>query len=374
MNREQPLVSCARVSDLEIPIAQHMQSLLTALGGISRFISAGDRVLLKPNWVAPFPQAVTDWELIVAVVEMVRSTGATPFLAESSGFEFSTEATFRALGLYEQAAARDLELINLDLAEMTPVTTPLGEIELARPALDADVIINLPRLKYHSLTKITGAQKNILGLVSRASRRKIHARDLDRGIVAVNRVLRPQLHILDGRDYLTRAVYGQVEHLGIVLASSDPLASDHLGARILGYDPQSIGHIRLALQALPESAHYTVVGDRVDSLDHAAGATPGRFYRFTFQTAYRVDLVLSHLFPKTSIIPHVHFWLGIRPHVTQARCTGCAECVQVCPVEAIRVDQVARISAKRCMELRCLRCVEACPERAIEIRGMRRPR
>ncbi len=373
MSRKQPVISCVCVGDAGLSIAQEIERLLAPLGGISQFVSTGDRVLLKPNWVAPFLQAVTDWELIAAVAKLVRSVGAVPFLAESAGFEFNTEATFKALGLYDKANSCDLDLINLDYEETVSVRTPSIELEIPRPVLEADTIINLPRLKHHSLTNITAAQKNLFGLLSRATRRKLHATNLDLGIVATNAVIKPKLHILDGRECLTRAVYGKVNHLGVLLASSDPFALDHRGTQLLGHDPDSVGHIRLALQSSPQSASYQTVGDRCDGLEPVRSTAPRQLYRIMFQTAYRLDFLLSHIFPNFSIIPHLHYWLGIRPHIVRSQCTECGECEQVCPVKAIHIDRGAHISTTRCLQLRCLRCVDACPEQAIVVWGLRRP-
>jgi uncharacterized protein (DUF362 family)/Pyruvate/2-oxoacid:ferredoxin oxidoreductase delta subunit len=373
MNSGSPVVACRRIEQDDTSLADHLEALLGAFGGISQLVSAGDRVLLKPNWVAPFPQAVTDWELIVAVTELVRSVGAVPFIGESSGFEFDTDATFRALGLYEKAAAHDIDLVNLDCAEQVRASTPFAEIELARPVLDADAIISLPRLKRHSLTTVTAAQKNLFGMLSRASRRELHAKGLERGILAVNAVVRPAVHILDARQYLTRAVYGEPIHLGLLLASTDALALDHYAIRLLGHDPESIGYVRLALQATPASAHYRVVGTDPGGSVLSADSHAGLGYRLAFSWLYRVDHLLSRFVPHVSIIPYVHYWLGIRPHVVRSKCTACGDCALVCPVGAIHVDQTAHISVKRCMRLRCLRCTEVCREKAIEIRGARRP-
>ncbi len=371
MNATPATILAVRAQDAAA-LAHDVEWLLALFGGVSRFVSPGDRVLLKPNWVAPFPQAVTDWTVILVVAEAVRAAGGVPFLGESSGFEFNTAATLRALGLYECAAAAGLELLNLDDGPFVAVATDAGPIEIARAALEADAIVNLPRLKRHSLTDVTAAQKNLLGLVSRDGRRRLHARDIDRGIVALNGVLRPRLHLLDGRLCLSRAVYGQAENLDLLLASDDPLALDCLGARLLGQEPHAVRYLRLALQARAGgAAPYQVLGDPCDECSIPAGRKPGRWYARLFQLIYGLDLLVSPLL-RSSLIPYIHYWLGIRPHLVRSRCTRCGICIVVCPVQAIQLP-TARISARRCMQLRCLRCVDACPEEAIEVRGWRRP-
>jgi uncharacterized protein (DUF362 family)/NAD-dependent dihydropyrimidine dehydrogenase PreA subunit len=370
---DSPIISCTHVDNFETPIGQYLDVLLTRLGDWSRTISPGDRVLVKPNWVAPFPQATTKWDLVIAVVERLRALDTSPFLAESSGFEFNTEATFKALGLYERVAKHDLEIINLDQTDMVPIQTSIGIVEIARIALETDHIVNLAQLKYHSLSRITAAQKNLFGLVSRASRRRLHAKNLTRGILAVNDILTPQLHIVDAREFLTRAVYGKRKQQNLILASKDPLSLDCLGARLLGYAPTDIDYIAIGLQTSPDSAKYQIVGDLCEGLSEPIGSMPKRGYRTVFKYIYRLDDILARFFPKTSIIPSIHYWLGVRPHVLKTKCTACGICAQVCPVAAIKIQKTAYISPQQCMKLRCLRCVKACPQEAIEVSYPRRP-
>ena len=84
-------------------INARVQQVLALLGGIAQVVRPGMRVLLKPNVVAPFPQAATDLEILTAVVAAVQGAGGEPFVAESAGFEFDTAATFATLRLPEWA-------------------------------------------------------------------------------------------------------------------------------------------------------------------------------------------------------------------------------------------------------------------------------
>ena len=363
---------------------------LALLGGLEQIVRPGDRVLLKPNFVAPFARAVTSLEVIEAVVEAVRACGGAPVIAESSGFEFDTAATFALLGVREWAQARGVAVLNLDEGPFTRVATDLGIMEVAQVALEADALINLPKLKRHSLTRVTLGIKNLMGLLSRDSRRWLHARGLERGLAALAEVVNPQLTILDALTVTSRAVYGESAPLGMILASRDVVALDHYACGLLGEDPQQVAHIREAVRIGLGSSAYRVTGgsaatgrespsrewnslpkSEVDQFQTGISSPRSRdlAYRLFFRAMYLTDLPFSRLTGR-SLIPYVHYWLGIRPYLEKDLCDRCGRCAEVCPVEAILVEE-KRIIPDRCMRVRCLRCVSACPRGAIRARGWR---
>ena len=184
---------------------EKLSRALVRIGGMARFVRPDTRVLIKPNFVAPFRKAATSFDVLEALVGEVRAAGGAPFIAESSGFEFSTEATFRALGAYEFADRLQVELLNLDDHPYTPVPAGRGHVSrflVSDPVLQADCIINVPRLKGHSLTGLTFGMKNMLGCVARETRRKIHATGLSRGIVELNKIIRSDLCVVDALTYM----------------------------------------------------------------------------------------------------------------------------------------------------------------------------
>jgi uncharacterized protein (DUF362 family)/NAD-dependent dihydropyrimidine dehydrogenase PreA subunit len=351
-----------------------LRRLVDLLGGVERFVQSGSRVFIKPNLVAPFYNAVTSYALLSEVIALVRDAGGKPLVGESSGFEFDTAHTFKALGLHDFAAARDVPVLNLDNEDFVPVTVENGPVRtlwIARAAMEADVLINLPRLKRHSLTRVTVGMKNLFGLLRRDSRRRLHARGIEAGIVALNRAIRPNLTIVDGLTVLSRAVYGRSEPSGILVGSADLRALDPFCAGLLGVDFKMVPHIS---QFAGHDPQYQIVGDTPARREHMDnhGTMPERIYRLIFRGIYLADSAYAALRPGHSLVPTVHYWLGIRPAIRSRECTECGDCAEICPVDAIDVS-ARRIISGRCMSLRCLRCVKVCPENAIEVKGWRRP-
>lgn len=339
-------------------------------GGLDGIVSKGAMVLLKPNFVAPHPDAVTDLRLIAAVAGEVKRLGGEPVVGESSGYEFSTEACFRILGLEAWAGENGLRVVNFDEDEQVEVPAKSGgKFTVARTVADADVLVNLPKLKMHRLTNVSLGMKNLIGLVHRKDRRRIHARGIERGIVELNRTFKSHLTVVDGLTLLeTRAVFGEARPMGVLVAGRNVLSVDEKCCGLLGVDPARIHHVRLAREA-GMAGDRKDVGD-ADEIENVcvnlrSGAGFG-LYKFMFRGMYAADGIYSRLRPEKSIIPTMHLYIGTRPKVLYERCTLCKECIPVCPVEAIRErGSAVEIDYGRCKVVRCMKCVGVCPEGAV---------
>jgi len=368
-------------SEAGLTAAQKLSGVLEAVGGMASIVPPRSRVLIKPNFVGPFEKAVTSFELLEAIVEEVRAAGGTPFIADSSGFEFNTEATFRAIGAYKFAERIGVELLNLDHQPFRQVPVGRGRVPqflVSAPVLEADRIINVPRLKGHSITRFTFGLKNMLGCVARATRRSIHVMGLSRGIVELNRLIHSDLCIVDGLSYLGRAVFDAEQPLGLVAAGRSVVATDIACCRILKIDYRRVKHIRLAARELEEAgtgpggAEPEIVGDIPPSVPASlrSGVLPS-LHCAGMWGLYAVDWVYCTLFGGT-VIPKFHYYVALRPRIDYRRCDLCGECARACPASAIDM-QTCTIDPGRCMYLRCLRCVEACPNNAVSVTGLRKP-
>lgn len=369
-------------NEANLSIAEKVQKILLALGGLQKVVHPGSLVLIKPNFVAPFPHAVTSFEVLEAVVEAVKQCGGHPIIGESSGFEFDTEATFTILGVYEFARRIDVECVNFDNAEF--VETKIGSghkrtVRIPKLVRDADVLINLPKLKRHSLTRATIGVKNLFGLLDRDSRRRVHSWGLERTIFGLSRAVRSDLVIVDGSIVTERAVYGEQHNLGLLVAGCNVYHVDMHCCQYLNLDYRDVEHIRMALDSSAASDDFNVVDantkqtttSKVQSVPIARSneSFTSKARRIGYQLMYTADIPFSKLNRNRSIIPKMHFHFGIRPYLQKARCNDCGECVKICPVDAIRIPE-RLIVAERCMLVRCLRCVSVCPESAIDVKGL----
>ena len=345
------------------------------LGGMGAFVRPGAHVVIKVNMflrAMPASARVTHPAVVLEAARLCCVAGGRVTVVERTPHY---DLVVRGYEEIEQLAA----LVALEQVEHRHLVLP-GARSLQSPVPwptlldDCDVFINIPGLRTHALTRLSNGMKNLMGLLSRDSRRRLHIVGVERGIVALASVLRPRLTVLDALTATSRAVYGEPTPLGVIVAGQDAVAVDHFGCRLLGEDPAHVPHLREAIRQGLGTSLYRVAGDEAvpAPCGGRADSWQERLYRVVFQGMYLLDWPYARLFPGHSCIPAAHYWLGVRPRLVAASCDRCGACVEVCPVGAIDLQR-KRIIASRCQRVRCLRCKDVCPREAIVLRGLRRP-
>ncbi|MBN2248031.1 MAG: DUF362 domain-containing protein [Coriobacteriia bacterium] len=339
---------------------------LDLLGGASRFVRSGERILLKPNLLvasAPEKAVTTHPTVFSAVVRALAAEGAALSWGDSPGFGSTTGVGSRA-GITGEAAR--LGIRTADFGTGREVSFPDGELikrfTIAEGVLDSDGLVSLPKLKTHALTRMTGAVKNQFGCIPGMLKGEFHARmpDVERFsqmLVDLNRLLRPRLVVMDAVIAMegNGPRGGDPRQVGVLLISDDPVAVDAIGCRIMALDPALVGTCvwgeRLGLGSMSE---IEVLGDDVPVIeDFVVNRSPS-------STTGKLGSSLG----KRLLAP--------RPYIVPERCTRCGTCVAVCPVAPKAVDfpagertLVPEHDYERC--IRCYCCQEMCPERAIEV-------
>lgn len=350
----------AENADLEAAATAFLQACLP----LQQMDLQGKRVLLKPNIVGPVSKAITSPEIICAAAAFVRARGGAAFVAEGAGFEFDTDQVFRILDLYELGAREGFEVIDLDRTGFFEVATgdPIFPvIQVSAAVREADVIFNLPKLKQHSLTRVTFSAKNLMGLINRDTRRRFHARNIEHGIAVLVRTIPTDFTLVDGIRTNTRAMHGQTAYKGLLMAGCDPLAVDKACCRELGFDPRSIPHLREL-----SSCGHGRSGARTGKIDFG-----NIFIRSGYRAIYALDSLLGLLGFKSSIVPQVHWYLGLRPAVGHADAAALKKGNRICPAAAID-SQKKRIIKSRCIRVKCLRCIDIEPPGSFVVKGLRK--
>jgi uncharacterized protein (DUF362 family)/Pyruvate/2-oxoacid:ferredoxin oxidoreductase delta subunit len=344
-------------------VRRSVADLLDPLGGMAAFVRPGMRVLLKPNLLstAGIEKAVTTHPAVVqAVAELVRGAGATVLIGDSPAgpAELGLEV-WRTSGMAEVAAGTG--------ATLTPFEGVVWKRHagqdyfIARPVLEADLVINLPKLKTHSLALYTGAVKNLFGTIPGGRKRELHLRapgipDFSAALVDVLELVRPALTIMDGisgQEGEGPGTRGTPRFYGCLAASADPVALDAVLSRAMGFRPGQVLHLAQAAErrlgtVSPESIQ--IVGD--------SGAL-----RFG-----RVKLPSTHWYfraPSWIGVP-VYRSARLRPSIVDGLCAGCGQCSAVCPRDAIEPGQPPHFNLDLCVG--CMCCAEICPEGAIRAR------
>ena len=283
MEKERSLVSlrgCGGYGREEVAAA--VKELLEPLGGMGAFVDKGDRVLLKPNLIvgrAAEAAVTTHPEVVRAAALEVIEAGGKPFIGDSPAFG-SAAGVARQCGLGEVAKELGLEIVDLGKKPRPRRIDDQGVFHWAgfgAAALEADAIVNLPKVKAHIQMGMSLGLKNMFGVVAGKRKAIFHMRNgrdherFGRMLVAVARYLKPALTIEDGVWSLERGgpIHGDPKRTGFLAASGDVWAADRAVLEVLGVDPETVPYMAAARKmgfggrGLED---FEIVGDSIESL------------------------------------------------------------------------------------------------------------
>jgi uncharacterized protein (DUF362 family) len=226
--------------------------------GAPRFLSNTTRVFLKPNFTWPTykPGVTTSPRMIESAVAYLRQWTPHITIVESDGGAqaFSAEASFAGHGIPEICRKYGIRSLGLtqaprELAETT-VAGKRVRVELSSEMLhESDLFITMPAPKVHLMTGVSLAFKNQWGCLPDVKRLRNHP-ELPYKVLAINKLLRTRIVLFDGTYFLDRTgpLDGEPIPMNLVIASDDPGAGSLACCRIMGIDPRSVPHKKLAIE------------------------------------------------------------------------------------------------------------------------------
>jgi uncharacterized protein (DUF362 family) len=230
---------------------------INALGGIGKFISRGDIVVIKPNiaWDRTPEQAGnTNPEVVATVVRLCIEAGAKKVKVFDRPVNDPRRCYVQS-GIADAARAAGASVDYMDdrkFRDMTIKGNTLKSWPLYTEIFDADKVINIPIAKHHGLAKLTLSMKNWMGIMG-GSRSRIHQR-LDESIVDIAMTVKPALTVLDAvRILVANGPQGgslsDVKKIDTVIAGTDQVAVDSFGATLFGMKGSDLGYVILGAQA-----------------------------------------------------------------------------------------------------------------------------
>ncbi len=243
--------------------SEAVRKAVNLIGGIEKIVKKGDKVFVKPNLVAPLTKesgAITDPEVIRVVIKLLRKAGAVEIkVGDAPFFFYKSKKAFEVTGTQQVVEEEGAEAVYLDEDEYLEIESPkaklMNTIKLPKTLLDCDKFITVPKLKTHSMCRVSLAIKNQIGLLSPEEKRIYHRTDIHQKVVDVTLAATPDLAIIDGLNALEGQgpTYGNAVNTGIIIAGTDVVSVDAVASSIMDFEPQEIPHIRLAaLQGLGE--------------------------------------------------------------------------------------------------------------------------
>lgn len=342
------------------------------LGGWTKFLRSGMKVLLKVNLIGPKTSdsaAVTHCEFVRAVTRILKGKGCTVWIGDSSGGAIAgiapTAKAFKVSGLEAVALEEGAVIKNFDregVVEVTRWSNPSEKMYIAKPMYDADLVINLPKFKTHTAGIYTGAVKNVFGCIPGLRKAEYHKNapntlEFGEVIADINKAVKIGLHIMDGITAMQGEgpTAGDVYNAGKILISTDPLALDTIASKMIGINVEQIPILKASIKRrLGESDINSIklYGDYNEIPALSDFNLPKNFY-------------LQKKKDNTKSLSSVIKLLKSRPTISIKKCKKCNMCVESCPVKAIDKES-KRIDYSKCIE--CLCCHELCLHQAIELK------
>ncbi|MDB4945406.1 MAG: Iron-sulfur cluster-binding protein [Labilithrix sp.] len=241
------------VGELEPSADQLVRRAITAMGGIGRFVSRGDVVVVKPNigWDRmPIHAANTNPDVVGAVVQLAFEAGAKKVVV-ADGSCNDPNRCFQRSGIWRKAYSLGAEVV-LPAEHRFRTTRMKGEIldewPIFTTLVDCDKVINVPVAKHHNLAKYTAAMKNWYGVLG-GRRNRLH-QNIDVSIADLATFMRPTLVVVDAMRVLMRngPQGGNIDDtkvLNTVFATVDQVAADAFGATLIGQHRDNLPYLKM---------------------------------------------------------------------------------------------------------------------------------
>lgn len=363
MNAKVSIVKCNNYN------SELVQSLIkksiNQLGGINNFIKPGSKVLLKPNLLmakAPEFGITTHPEVLRAIIIILKEINCKILVGDGPsvwGNQIEDVGeVYRSSGVAKVCQDEGVELVRFDKRRMHkkfPLTTYLDE---------CDHLVNIPKFKTHEFTLLTGAIKNLFGLVSGTYKTELHKnyfdiRDFSKVLVDILEEVKPSLTIVDGISALEGdgpATSGKLKELGLILAGKDCVAIDAIMAKIMNIEPFDVLSTKDAAErslGVGDINSIEILGEKLSDVIDESFLLPS-------------SSLIRKKMPKP-LVALVKKFVRYYPEPIPSKCIKCAACVKICPNKCITMKKKGIVfDYKECIA--CFCCQETCPEAAIRVK------
>jgi uncharacterized protein (DUF362 family) len=234
--------------------AEITKRAMAALGGIERFVKPGQDVIIKPNicvdYHPPEYAATTNPTVVATLVSLCLGAGAKRVRVMDMPLGGTPESAYAVTGIGDavKAAGGEMEVMSRFKFVKTPIPEgrDIKEWEIYQDVLKADVLIDVPIAKHHSLARLTLGSKNLLGVVAKPN--DIH-RNLGQRVADLASLIRPTLTVVDAVRILTAhgptgGSLNDVKQTNTVIASHDLVAADAYASTLFGMTGSDIAYIK----------------------------------------------------------------------------------------------------------------------------------
>ena len=239
-------------------------------------LSGYKKALIKVNFICTETWdagATTDPIVVEAIIKKLKDLPLEIFVVESDATMTNADKAYEATGMKEMCQRNGVEFLNLryqkDKVKIPiPNCETLGSITVPRIVTES-AVISAAKLKTHMATKVTLGMKNMFGLLPDKFKGKYHMNGISKVIVDINTVIKPALTVIDGFVAMEGRgpTNGTPVKMDLIIAGKDVVATDATAARVMGFDPAEISHIRTAAQkGLGNIDNIEIVGSKLEDV------------------------------------------------------------------------------------------------------------
>jgi len=318
------------------------------------------KVLVKPNILGPFPPergVTTDPRIISAVVQELKKCRSKEIVVgdNSGSIHFDPLKIAEITGILD-ASDGCYNNIARKVVEVKVESKFIEELFISQIVKEADYVINVPKFKTHGLTTITGAIKNMFGIIPGGKKAQLHT--LNRSVnkfaellVDIYQIRVPDLNIMDAIIGMEGAgpTNGKIRIINKIISSDNGISLDSVMTTMMGLKPDTIELLQIAKKRnLGEIDISNII------IDGELKAISG------FKTPNNGLLQII----RKMAVPHIFIFAAVKPIVNHNKCRICKRCIEVCPVLAMSLtNKFPEADRKKCIS--CFCCDEHCPYGAI---------
>ncbi len=348
-------------------VKKAIKKSLDFIGGLPKFVKPNDTVLLKVNAIIGFPPeraATTHPAVVRAMAELVKEVEGIPLVGDSSGAYGFTGQSLEMCGLRKAAEDAGAGVVNFESTGTYSVNVDgrvVKTLNIAKPAIDCDVLVSMPKLKTHQLTKFTGAVKNFYGVIPGTGKAVIHKmapseESLSQAVVDIYSALKPALAVMDGIVGMEGegATNGTPVESKVIISGADCVALDAVASEVIGFFHKDIMTTRFAHErgfGVGMLDEIEVIGEKIEDVRLDFKKSKYIVYKFP-------DFVRKFMFGFAENVSIVE--------ISEDDCKKCRICVESCPASAITLESHPFIDQKKCIKCYC--CHELCRNGAVKLK------
>jgi len=347
-------------------VAFAIDQAVDLLGGWRNLVPVDDEIYIKPNLAGPFApdRAVTTHPMIVeTVARVLRSKGADIIVGDGpAGVPSPTylKLVYKRTGMISLGNRLNIPIDYDTIPEEITIQHPraIRCLTLTRSMISRTNMISLPKFKTHLFVRMTGAVKNLYGVVHGLTKVAYHSKYKDPGdftalLLDLVDLVRPRLTIVDAVMGMEGdgPTWGRPRFVGYILAGTDPLSVDYVMSRMMGFPEKE-----LPLFQVVSPPKVEVVGVPLNKAVLKGFRLPQpNTMRDGLEGLQWIPHRLKEAFCR-ELLP--------RPNIDSGQCISCGLCLKSCPQQAIHMTKAgASVNHSRC--IRCWCCNEVCPSAAV---------